>query len=372
MNVLILANADSGLYRFRQELLRELIARGHTVTASLPDGPYVGRIESLGCRVVDTPLDRRGTNPVRELGLLFRYRKIVRDARPDAVLTYTVKPNIYGGLACRFMRVPYLANVTGLGASIEKGGLLRKITLFLYRAALKKASCVFFQNSENLDVLRRAKVIGRQKTRLIPGSGVNTDDYALLDYPSGDAVRFLFLGRVMAEKGIGEFLDAAESFHSETEGPTAEFHIVGGCEERWERRLMELQARGVIVWHGQTEDVRVFHAASHCTIHPSYWEGMSNVVLESASCGRPVITTDIPGCREIVNDGVTGFLVEKQNSAALIGAVRRFLALDGAVKRRMGLAGREKVCREFDRRLVTGAYVEELDEAAGPKRRRGD
>ena len=136
MNVLILANADSGLYRFRQELLRELIARGHTVTAALPDGPYVGRIRALGCRVVDTPLDRRGTNPVRELGLLFRYRNIVRGARPDAVLTYTVKPNIYGGLACRFMKVPYLANVTGLGASIEKGGLLRKITLFLYRAAL--------------------------------------------------------------------------------------------------------------------------------------------------------------------------------------------------------------------------------------------
>jgi galacturonosyltransferase len=158
----------------------------------------------------------------------------------------------------------------------------------------------------------------------------------------------------MAEKGIAEFLEAAEYFHSETEAAAAEFHIVGGCEEQWERRLLELQARGVIVWHGQTEDVRVFHASSHCTIHPSYWEGMSNVVLESASCGRPVITTDIPGCREIVDDGVTGFLVEKQSGAALIGAVRRFLALDEGARKRMGLAGREKVCRAFDRRLVTG------------------
>ena len=362
MKVLILANADSGLYRFRLELIRALLERGHEVTIALPDGPYIGRLQSLGCRFVDTPIDRRGTNPVKELALLFTFRRIVRQVRPDAVLTYTIKPNIYGGLACRQLKVPYLANITGLGASIEKGGALRRVTLFLYRAALKKASCIFFQNQENLELMRRLKVVTAQKTRLIPGSGVNTDYYAALDYPPDGIIRFLFLGRVMAEKGIEHFIDAAECFKAQN--APVEFLILGGCEERYEKRLAELQARGVVVYHGQTEDVREFHKTSHCTIHPSYWEGMSNVLLESACCARPVITTNISGCREIVDDGVTGFLVPVQSSPALIEAVGRFLALGYDEKKQMGQRGRDKVLREFDRSLVVGAYLQELDSAA--------
>ena len=195
MKVLILANADSGLYRFRGELLEALIASGHEVTISLPDGPYIERLVALGCRFINTPIDRRGMNPVKEFGLLLKYRKIVRDACPDAVLTYTIKPNIYGGLACRTLKIPYLVNITGLGASIEKGGLLQKIMLRLYRTALIKAACIFFQNQENMDFMRAANVLRRQKTRLIPGSGVNTDYYAPLDYPPDGVVRFLFLGQ---------------------------------------------------------------------------------------------------------------------------------------------------------------------------------
>lgn len=367
MKVLILANADSGLYRFRAELLRELVSKGYEVTIALPGGPYIERLEAIGCRFIDTPLERRGTNPVRELGLFYRYRRIVKSARPDAVLTYTIKPNIYGGLACRLLKIPYLANITGLGASIEKGGALRALTLRLYRAALKKASCIFFQNQENLGFMRANKVVGSQKTRLIPGSGVNTEHYSLLDYPPEGVTRFLFIGRVMEEKGVEQYLDAAEYFR-EQDAPV-EFHILGGCEERYEQRLAALQERGVIVYHGPTDDVREFHRISHCTVHPSFWEGMSNVLLESASCGRPVITSDISGCREIVDAGETGFLVERKNSASLIEAVRQFLALNHDSKKQMGLSGREKVRRDFDRKLVVAAYMQELAEAVSKNSR---
>ncbi len=362
MKVLILANADSGLYRFRGELLEALIASGHEVTISLPDGPYIERLVALGCRFINTPIERRGMNPVKEFGLLLKYREIVRDACPDAVLTYTIKPNIYGGLACRTLKIPYLVNITGLGASIEKGGLLQKIMLRLYRTALIKAACIFFQNQENMDFMRAANVLRCQKTRLIPGSGVNTDYYAPLDYPPDGVVRFLFLGRVMAEKGIEQFVDAAEYFHRSTEYAKTEFHILGSCEECYEQRLSELQERGIIVYHGQSEDVREFHKISHCTIHPSHWEGMSNVLLESASCSRPVIASDISGCREIVDEGVTGFLFEKGNSRMLIDAVRRFLTLDYEARKQMGRFGREKIKREFDRNIVIKAYMQTLDE----------
>lgn len=360
MRVLILANADSGLYRFRLELLRELLLGEHEVFIALPDGPFIPEIKALGCRFINTPFSRRGTNPIKELRLFINYRQIIKDVAPDAVLTYTVKPNVYGGLMCRMLRVPYLPNITGLGASIENGGFLQKIMLFLYRAALKKAACVFFQNQENLDFMMRRKVISAQKHRLIPGSGVNTVHFYPLEYPTEDQINFLFIGRIMEEKGIEQYLEAAEYIKSRY--PHTSFHILGGCEERYESKLKAYQARELVIYHGVQDDIRQFHRTSHCTIHPSYWEGMSNVLLESASCARPILAADISGCREVVDDGVTGFLFERKNSAALISAIERFLALDWQAKKQLGLEGRKKVESAFDRKIVVKAYTDALRE----------
>jgi glycosyltransferase involved in cell wall biosynthesis len=363
LKVLILANADSGLYKFRLELLQELRKLGHDVSIALPDGPYIPKMTELGCRFYETPMDRRGTNPLRELGLLLTYRRIVRETRPDAVLTYTIKPNIYGGLVCRFRKVPVIANITGLGASIENGGFLRSLTLFLYRAALKKAFRVFFQNKENMEFMERQKVVAGRKHRLIPGSGVNTDHFRYMDYPGGEKIHFLFIGRIMEEKGIEQYLDAAVAITRRH--PNTVFHILGSCEEKYEHRLRLMQDTGFVHCHGFADDVREYLKFAHCTIHPSYWEGMSNVLLESAACGRPVIASDISGCREIVEDGVTGFLFERRNSAALIAAIKQFLALDRDSQTDMGLAGRLKMVREFDRKLVVAAYTDALKDIAG-------
>lgn len=359
MKILVLANFGMGLYNFRKELLEELIKQNHEVFISLPNDEYVPKLESLGCRFINTPVSRRGTNPLTDLKLLMNYKKIIKNVKPDVVLTYTIKPNVYGGLACRLANVPYLANITGLGTAVENGGFLQKITLLLYRVSLKKAKCVFFQNKENEGFLTKKKII-KGKHKILPGSGVNLNHYELLDYPSDENINFLFISRVMKEKGIEQYIDAAT--YIKKKYPNTVFHIVGFCEDEYENKLKLLEDKGIIKYHGKQSDVREFHKISHCTIHPTYYpEGMSNVLLESAACGRPIITTNRSGCREIVDDRVNGYVIEQKNSQDLINKIEKFLELDYESKKQMGIAGRIKVENEFDRQIVVNSYLSLID-----------
>lgn len=361
MRILVLANFGMGLYKFRKELLEELIKKNNEVYVSLPKDEYVPMLEKMGCRYVQTQLERRGTNPITDIKLLFSYVAMIRRIKPNVVLTYTIKPNVYGGMACRITKTPYIPNITGLGTALENSGILQRVTSCLYKVALREASRVFVQNTENANFMVEKGII-KGKLRLIPGSGVNLDHYQVLDYPREDvAVRFLFISRVMKQKGIEEYLAAAK--YIKDRYPKTEFHILGFCEEAYEQKLSDLDARGIIQYHGIRNDVRKFHAISHCTIHPTYYpEGMSNVLLESAACGRPIITTDRSGCREIVDDGINGYVVEQQNSQDLIDKIEKFLALSYEEKKQMGLAGRVKVEQEFDRQIVVDAYMDEIKE----------
>ncbi|OEH92141.1 glycosyltransferase family 4 protein [Bacillus solimangrovi] len=357
--ILILANNDIGLYKFRKELIKELL-KVNEVYISLPHGQFVEDLIELGCKFIDTQISRRGTNPITDYKLMMEYKRIIKEVEPNLVLTYTIKPNVYGGIVCRFMKVPYIPNITGLGTAVENGGILQKITLSLYSIALKEASCVFFQNKENLNFINN-KGIYKGKQKLIPGSGVNLNNYNVLDYPRDNIIKFLFISRVMKHKGIDQYLDTAEYIKSRY--PNTEFHILGFCEEAYEEKLKEMNANGIIKYHGMQSDVREFHAISHCTIHPTFYpEGMSNVLLESAACGRPIITTNRSGCREIIDNGINGYIVEQRNSRDLIKKVEEFLLLDYEAKRQMGLAGRNKVEREFDRQIVINAYIEEIND----------
>ncbi|NMA31052.1 MAG: glycosyltransferase family 4 protein, partial [Candidatus Methanofastidiosa archaeon] len=229
-----------------------------------------------------------------------------------------------------------------------------------YKMGLKKASCVFFQNKENSDFINIKGII-KGKQKLLPGSGVNLNHYQVLDYPNDKVINFLFISRVMKQKGIDQYLDAASFIKDKY--PNTEFHILGFCEETYEDKLIEMQNEGIIQYHGMQRDVREFHKISHCTIHPTYYpEGMSNVLLESAACGRPIIATNRSGCREIVDDCVNGYVVEQQNSRDLIKKIEKFLKLSYEEKKQMGLAGRKKVENEFDRKKVVDAYLEEIEE----------
>jgi len=355
--ILILANNDIGLYKFRKELIEELL-KYNQVFISLPNGEFVKELVNLGCDFIDTNISRRGTNPITDFKLMIEYKKILNKVKPDVVLTYTIKPNVYGGMMCRLKKAPYIANITGLGTAVENSGVLQSITIFLYKLALKNASCVFFQNKENAEFINSKGIIkGNQK--IIPGSGVNLDHYEVLDYPDDNVINFLFISRVMKQKGIDQYLDAAEYIRKKY--TNIQFHILGFCEESYEEKLKTLHDEGIIQYHRMQNDVRKFHKISHCTIHPTYYpEGMSNVLLESAACGRPIITTNRSGCREIVEDGINGYVIEQQNSQDLIEKIEKFLALTSEEKRQMGLAGRAKVEREFDRQIVVDAYMEEI------------
>lgn len=356
--ILVLTNNSVGLFAFRRELLEQLIQAGYRVYIALPYGNRVEYFKTMGCQYINTPLERHGTNPITDFKLILSYKKIIKAVKPDVVLTYTIKPNIYGGIACRSSKVPYIPNVTGLGSAINDKKWMQSFLIWLYRIAFRKAQTVFFQNEAN-EQFFTDKRIAVGKHRIIPGSGVNLEHYQVLKYPSEKEIHFLFIARVMKEKGIEEYLQAAQVIRKRR--PDVHFHILGFCEEAYEQKLADLQAQGVIEYHGLQDDVRAFHRISHCTIHPTYYpEGMSNVLLESAACGRPVITTDRSGCKEIVENGKTGYLIPERDAKELIAKIEEFLALPHNDKIRMGLAGREHVENKFDRQIVIGAYLEEI------------
>ncbi|OZQ61777.1 glycosyltransferase family 1 protein [Paenibacillus sp. VTT E-133280] len=356
--VLILVNHDVVIYNFRRELVERLLQEGYEVYISSPYGERIDDLVAMGCKYVEASIERHGTNVFKELKLISYYKRIMRDIRPDVVLSYTIKPNIYGGMACKSLNIPYIANITGLGTAVENAGIMQKITITLYKIAFKKINCLFFQNSENMQFFIDNNIVV-DRHRLIPGSGVNLEHFQVLDYPSEDTIEFVFISRIMKEKGVDQYLEAAEYIRHKY--PNTRFHVCGFCEEAYEDKLSLLQAQGIIYYHGMLRDIRDILKKIHCTIHPTYYpEGMSNVLLESAACGRPIITTDRSGCREIVDEGINGFIIEQRNSKELIESIEKILQLDYQTKKNMGLAGRIKVEKEFDRQLVNSAYLDEI------------
>ena len=356
--VLILANNASGLYDFRNELLLRLLEE-YEVHVSLPDGSEVPEIAQEGCIVHDTFIERRGMNPVTDGKLMVQYLKLIRKVKPDVVLTYTIKPNIYGSLSCRLLRVPYIVNITGLGSAFENDGLLRKLVVFLYKVALKKARCVFFQNSRNRDIFAEFGIKGK-KERLVPGSGVNLDRHVFEDYPAeNEPIKLVFVGRIMKEKGIDELLYAAEKIKKEF--PEVVFQLIGSYEDDY-RELVEAKEREDIVeFIGYQKIIHPFYKTASAAVMPSYHEGMSNVVLEAAATGRPVLASNIPGCKEGYDDGVTGIGFEPRDKEAFYEAVKRFLRLSYEERKEMGRNARKKIEREFDRKIVVESYIEEME-----------
>lgn len=358
MRVLILANYDVGLYKFRRELLEALV-KEHDVFFCVPDGEYVGRIKALGCQYMPCGLlDRHGVNPLTELRLLMLYKAYIKELSPDVVLTYTIKPNIYGGMVCAALGVPYIANVTGLGGAVENPGVMQKLTVSLYRYGLRKARRVFFQNEENRDFMLKRHVVGGTCS-LLPGSGVNLTRFQATDYPPEDGGPvFLTIGRIMRDKGTDELLAAARRIKGKYAG--ARFRLLGVYDGDYREKVETAVKEGVVEYLGHQDDIRGFLEGSHATIHPSYHEGMSNALLESAAAGRPVLASNVPGCRETFDEGVSGIGFAPKDADDLVRAIEEFIALPHGQKAAMGRAGREKMEREFDRGIVVDAYMREI------------
>ena len=360
--IMILANDTTYVYNLRREIIQALIAKGDTVTLVGNLLLFQDELKQMGCKLIDLATKRQGTNPVDDLVLFRKYLKILRNEQPDVVLSYNIKPNVYGGLACRLRKVRYLPNITGLGTAVEYPGKMQALTTRLYKMGVAGAESVFFQNSENEAFFRDRNMLSpKSRAVLLPGSGVNLITHPVLPYPQDEKIHFLFVARVMKEKGIDQYLETAKTLRAERQDVV--FHICGGCDDPvYEEILKKAHNDGVVEYHGQQKDMLPFWQQAACIVNPSYYpEGMSNVLLEAASCGRPIIVADRSGCRETVEHKKTGYLVPIRDTQAVIDAVREFLNLSWEQRQAMGLAGRAKMEKEFDRRIVVEKYVEELE-----------
>lgn len=358
MKIAMIGNSDLSIYLYRREFVERLISDGHEVTVLSPNGEYIPELINMGCEYYETNMDRHGTNPVKDIKLILNYRKILKQTKPDIVFSYTIKPNIYGAIACRLLNIPIVVNVTGLGTAVENKGWKQMVTLLLYRLSFQKVQTIFFQNEENMKFFRDRNLFVK-KHKLLPGSGVNLKRFVACDYPTDETINFVFVSRLMREKGIDQYLDAAEYITEKY--PNTRFHICGFCEKEYEPKLNSLNQNTAIVYHGMVKDMTTILPSMNCTIHPTYYpEGLSNVLLESLATARPIITTDRAGCREVVDDEVNGFIIREKDSKDLIQKIEKFLSLSNEEQKQMGLAGRAKVEKEFDRNIVVNSYLKEM------------
>lgn len=299
-------------------------------------------------------------NPIKDMKLILEYWRIIQKLKPDVVLSYTIKPNLYGGIVCRFTNTPYIVNITGLGTAIENSGMLQKMLLKMYKIALAKAECVFFQNSANKEYLSDQGVL-KTKYKMIPGSGVNVEKHIFEPYPNTNPYedRFVFVGRIMRDKGIEEYLEAAKRVKQEY--PNVIFDVIGSSDEDYSAVLKELSEKKVIRYLGRQQNIHSFFTQCNALIQPSYHEGMSNVLLEASATGRPVLASNIPGCQEAFDEGKTGFGFKVKDSDDLYKTIIRFLNLSNEQKAEMGRAARNKMEKQFNRQIVIDTYIEEIN-----------
>lgn len=367
--IALLTNNDDDVYCFRKELIEALIADGYEMLISCPDGPKFELMKDIPYIYDNPDIDRRGTNPVKDFGLLMHYRKLFKKYRPAVVLTYTAKPNVYASIAAHWMGIPVINNLTGLGSVVNESGMKQAFIMWLFKLAYQKSACMMFQNATNMQVaIDQGMVKGDYK--LIPGSGVNTDRYPLQPYPAGgdgkegEPIVFNYIGRVLHDKGVDDYIEAAKRIKAKY--PQTEFNMLGFIEPteiHYEEDLRILGEQGIVMYRGSQKDVKPWVARAHATIHPStYGEGMSNVLLESASMGRFIITTNNPGCQETLEHEKTGFIYQGGNVDALVETIERFLAMPNETRQKMGEAGRERLKAQFSREFVIKAYKEKISE----------
>ena len=366
MNILIICNCATGLEIFRGMLIQELINKGNIVKAIVPktdekkELDAENRIKKMHCDLKRVSMERRGMNPLHDIGLMKEYYKTVKKMKPDLVITYTIKPNIYGGMVCRILKVPYAVNITGLGTAFQQDGMLRRLVTAMYKVALKKAKVVFFENTENRNVIVDAGIIPESKTHVLAGAGVYLEHFQYAEYPQdAENTRFLFVGRVMQEKGIDELFDAMKKLNKN--GYHCSLDILGGFEENYSEQIKKYEQEGWLNYQGYQSDVRPFIAKSHCFVLPSWHEGMANTNLECAAMGRPVITSKIHGCLEAVEDGVSGYLCEKQNVSSLYETMKKMCELSYEERKVMGVAGRKRMESVFDKKKVVEETISKLE-----------
>lgn len=346
--ILFITNHSYMFYQFRKELVLDLL-KDYEIVLLTPFNGHEEDFMAYGCKVIETKFERRGISPIQEKQLYDTYLKILEEERPNFVITYSIKPNIYGGLACQKLNIPYAVNVQGLGTAFQKNGM-KQVAAILYKQACKKADVVFFENVSNAQYFIDHQIILERRAYVLPGAGVNTDYYSYQPLEKHSRFHFLYLGRIMKEKGVNELFSAMKMIKEDY--PNTVLDIVGFAEEDYEETIQIMVLDGFAVFHGFQEDPRPYYKMADCVVLPSYHEGLSNVLLEGASTGRLLITSDIPGCREVVEANKTGYLCKVRDTESLYAMMRKAVNLTKEERINASLAARKKIENEFAKEKV--------------------
>ncbi|MFK4002574.1 glycosyltransferase family 4 protein [Qipengyuania sp. NPDC077563] len=366
MKFILTVNSAWNVWNFRRPVVDDLIARGHEVIILAPYDKSIARLENLGCRYIPLVISPKGLNPADGVMLFRQMRAVFREIRPDAVLSFTIKNNILGAFVAKSLGIPFLPNVTGLGTAFLSDRILEFVAVTLYRQAFRKLPVVFFQNEDDRNLFVDRKITLISQCRLLPGSGIDLKRFEAAPFPRSDAEPvFLMIGRLLSDKGVFEYVEAARIVRSVI--PHARFQILGATDAANRTAIgtdtvSDWEAEGVIEYLGTTDDVRSQIRAACCVILPSYREGAPRTLIEAAAMARPIITTDVPGCRAVVEDGITGFICEARSGTSLAEACLKFLKLGVNAQKRMGEAGRAKMEREYDDHFVVEAYRKAINE----------
>lgn len=362
MHILLTVNAAWNIWNFRRPVIEALVADGHRVTVLAPPDESVLRLERLGCRFLPLEMCVKGLNPLQDLKLAQRFKQVFRAEAPDVILSYTIKNNIFGAMAAKKLSIPFIPNVTGLGTAFLSGGMLQAVAEGLYRYAFARLPIVFFQNEDDRDLLLDRRLVSAAQARLLPGSGIDLKRFAATEYPpENEATVFLMIARLLRDKGVLEFVEAARQVKSSCS--QVRFQLLGAVDAANRTAInaatvQSWQDEGIIEYLGTTDDVRPQITAAHCVVLPSYREGAPRTLIEAAALARPLIATDVPGCRSVVDKDVTGYLCKVRNAGDLADTIAGFLALSHCEKVAMGRAGREKMEIEFDQAIVVDAYLD--------------
>ena len=369
--ILLSSNTSWNIVNFRSGLVKALADTGAEVLVAAPADGSSQDLEGLNCRHISLPMDNKGANPINDFRLFLRYLAVMRAERPAAYLAWTIKPNVYGSLAAAVCGIPVVNNISGLGTAFLRDGWLTRIAKTLYRISLARSSRVFFQNHDDLKLFLSAGLVRGSQAEVIPGSGIDLDAFGMSpmpERPPSSGPVFLLVGRMLWDKGVGEYVEAARRVRRRY--PSARFQLLGfmGADNRTavpEAVMSGWQEEGVIEYLGPASDVRPYLEAADCVVLPSYREGTPRSLLEAAATGRPIITTDTPGCRNVVDDGVNGYLCEVRSAEDLARAMQDFADMDSAQRAEMGRQGRLKVAQQFDERIVVGSYIDVLARSLG-------
>jgi glycosyltransferase involved in cell wall biosynthesis len=365
--VVLAANSSWNIVNFRAGLIEALKREGYEPVVVAPlDEAAESRMGELGVERIVVRIERSGLNPIADLRLLREYRRILKRLSPAAFLGFTIKPNIYGCIAARSLGVPAIANISGLGTVFIKRGALLAFVTRLYRFALSRAAVVFFQNPDDRALFIERRMVRPEQARLLPGSGVDLERFAPAPQPLGPPT-FLLIARLLGDKGVREFVEAARMLRPGL--PEARFQLLGPIDEGnrtaiSRAELDEWVAQGLVDYLGETDDVRPYVAAASAVVLPSYREGLPRSLLEAAAMARPLIATDVPGCREVVEDGTNGFLCRVRDSGSLAKAMKNLAEMPVSKRSAMGEAARRKVQDQFSETVVIRAYLDALDTLA--------